>query len=279
VPSETIDRDDLARQGMPLVGHCVTSVAARVPRHVRHDELVSAGLLGLAQAARSWDPDRGVGFEHYARQRIHGALLDELRGRDWASRSVRRDGRQLNIVSDELAGRLGRAPADAEVAHELGVSTGEVQRIRDDVGRAVVLHLDAFADDDGGDALLGTSDDPAQRLLGQEMRGYLRDAVIALPERLRKVMVEYFFEERPMQEIAQDLGVTVSRVSQMRAQALTLMREGIAAQFAGDPVYEPVDRTARKQAAYAAAIAAASTPSARISSSGPGVLERLQAVR
>ncbi len=261
------------RDAMPLVGYCVTSVAARVPRHVRHDDLVSAGLLGLAQAAKSWDPAHGVSFEHFARRRIEGALLDELRSRDWASRAARQDTRRLHVVTEELTGRLGRNPETAEVAKELGVTTDDVTRIRDDVRRSTVLHLDAFEPGTGGtDALADEpSADPVNQLLGQEMRGYLRDAVHTLPERLRKVVVDYFFEDRPMKEIAEDLGVTISRVSQLRAEAIKLLRDGINAQF-DDDRGQDVDlrpseqsRVQKRKAEYYAAISSASDFATRVS--------------
>lgn len=229
--ADGVDREALVRAAMPLVGYCAKSVAARVPRHVRHDDLVSAGLLGLAQAARTWDPAHGVRFEHYARRRIEGALLDELRSRDWASRSARQDTRRLHVVTEELTGRLGRKPATSEVAEELGVTTTDVERIRGDVHRATVLHLDALEPGTVGSD--PRSDEPAadpmDQVLGAELRGQLRDAVCTLPDRLRKVVVEYFFEDRPMRAIAEDLGVTVSRVSQMRAEAIKLLRHGISA--------------------------------------------------
>lgn len=275
------DRDaeeEMVRAAIPLVTHCVASVAARVPRHVRPDELVSAGLLGLAQAAKSWDADRGTPFEHYARQRIKGALLDELRGRDWASRSARHDGRRLRTVTEELTSRLRRAPADDEVAAELGITPADVVGIRNDLERSVVLHLDGMVDQGHAGGVLADepSTDPANHVLGREMNSYLHDAVLALPERLRKIMVEYFFEERPMQEIADDLGITVSRVSQLRAQAIRQMREGLEAQFAEAPVapVRPIGRLDRKRADYAASIAASSTSASRVSSSTPGLLER-----
>lgn len=274
--NELAATEDMIRAAMPLVTHCVASVSARVPSHVRPDELVSAGLLGLAQAAKSWEAERGVPFEHYARQRIKGALLDELRGRDWASRSARHDGRRLRAVTEELTGRLRRAPADTEVAAELGVTPADVVDIRNDLERAVVLHLDGMVDQGVGALSDAPTADPAQQVLGREMNAYLHDAVLALPERLRKIMVEYFFEERPMQEIADELGITVSRVSQLRAQAIRLMREGLEAQFAEaeEAPVRPLGRAERKRAEYAASIASASTCAARVSSSSPGLLER-----
>src|SRR3546814_15540031 len=95
-------------------------MAGRVPRHVLRDDLVSAGMLGLAQAAKSWDPERGVTFERYARTRIQGALLDELRGRDWASRSVRANAPRLREVSDEIAARTGGPATPKELAWAMG---------------------------------------------------------------------------------------------------------------------------------------------------------------
>lgn len=273
-PVEGVDREALVRDAMPLVGYCVSAVAARVPRHVRHDDLVSAGLLGLAQAAKMWDPARGVGFEHFARLRIQGALLDELRSRDWASRSARQDGRRLHVATEELTGRLGRQPEIGEVARTLGISEQDVVRIRDDVQRSTVLHLDAFEPGTGGSDSLADdgSADPVHQLLGREMRGYLHDAVEALPERLRKVVVEYFFEERPMKDIAEDLGVTISRVSQLRSEAVKLLRDGINAQFEdSDPVPTEQPAAADRKAHYYAAIAAASDYATRLSTTAPAV--------
>lgn len=281
-----VDREELVRSAMPLVGYCVTSVAARVPRHVRHDDLVSAGMLGLAQAAKTWEPERGVSFEHFARRRIEGALLDELRSRDWASRSARQDTRRLHVVTEELTGRLGRSPETAELAKELGVTDRDVERIRDDVRRSTVLHLDAFEPGTGGSDTLADEpgSDPISQLLGAEMRGYLRDAVSTLPERLRKVVVEYFFEDRPMKEIADDLGVTISRVSQLRAEAITLLRDGINAQFDNDGDQSQASKPApksgaeRKKAEYYAAISSASDFATRLAGTPSPLAARIAQV-
>lgn len=267
--TEDIDREELVREALPIVGYCVTSLAARVPRHVPHDDLVSAGMFGLAQAAKSWDPARGVPFKHFARRRIEGALLDELRGRDWASRSVREGTRRLQSATEQLTNRLGRSPSEKELAAELGVSIDEVAEIRDDVRRSVVLHLDGFdASSNVGERIAGPiGTDPVDDLLGRELCGYLRDAVTTLPDRLRKVVVEYFLEERPMKDIAEDLGVTISRVSQLRAEAIQLLRKGINAQFDEHPV---ATKSARSHKAdYYAAIASASDFATRLSGPAP----------
>lgn len=273
--------EQLVQCGLPLVHHLVADVARRVPRSVPREDLASAGMLGLAQAARMWDASRGVSFECYARARIRGAILDELRSRDWASRSVRAESRQLLRATEELTTELGRAPSAGELADRLQVSEATLQRLTDDIHRATVLSFDTTITEIAGTGATTPGEEgPSEALLACELRAYLSDAVVALPERLRKVVVEYFFEERPMQDIADDLGVTESRVSQMRAEALALLKDGINSQL--DPEQVPdlgVDhgRVGKRKAAYYAAVAAASDFRTRISADAPSLPQRIAA--
>jgi RNA polymerase sigma factor for flagellar operon FliA len=260
--------EQLVRDHLPLVQHAVAGVIGRVPQHVSRDDLESAALLGLAQAARSFDSTRGIAFEHHAANRVRGALLDELRGADWASRSVRARGRRLQQASDELTVRLGRAPSQAEVAAELGVEPEVVRKLEDDVHRATVLNYDSIVSDGEIEDLLPAGGEPPdQVLVKRERLSYLVDAISALPARLRTVVTGYFFEERPMQEIAGELGVTESRVSQLRSEALVLLRDGLNAHLDPDVLpaeAHPDGRVARRKAAYYAAIGAASDYRARL---------------
>src|SRR5437762_7683452 len=128
--------DALVRQHLPLVHHVVADMIARVPRHIPRDELTSAALFGLVQAARAYDPSRGVSFDRYARRRMQGALLDELRSRDWASRGVRAAARKVRSVTDELTVSLGRTPTDVEAGAAAGLSPHQVSRLNDDGHRA-----------------------------------------------------------------------------------------------------------------------------------------------
>lgn len=261
-----VDVDELCRAHVPLVHFEVRSISSRLPAHVFTDDLVSAGMAALVMAARSFDASLGVPFGRYAVRRIRGALLDELRSADWATRSLRSKVRRRDVVHDELAARLGRRPSVAEVAAQMGVSVAELERVDADLHGSVVLRLDVITDSSAGggvDALLPSSSaTPESVLVARERQAYLRDAVEALPERLAAVVRGCFFEDRPMRELADELGVTESRISQMRAEALRLLRDGLNSQLAPELVEAPANAggaVARRKAAYYAQIAARSS--------------------
>jgi RNA polymerase sigma factor for flagellar operon FliA len=282
-PERHPGEDDLVRAHLGLANQAVHELARRLPAHVNRDDLLSAALLGLAQAARSWDPQRGASFERHAATRIRGALLDELRDSDWASRSVRSRARRLQQAGEELTGRLGRTPTQAELASELGTDPEAVRKLVSDVHRATVLNYESIVSDGEADDLLPSGERaPDHVLVDRERRAYLADAVLALPERLRAVVLGYFFQERPMLEIAAELGVTESRVSQLRAEALILLRDGLNAQLDPDTLpaeSRPDGRLARRRAAYHAAIAARSDFRARLDAAPRPLLERAAEAR
>jgi RNA polymerase sigma factor for flagellar operon FliA len=250
--------EDIVREHLPLVGHLVREMLGRVPAHVNRDDLTSAGLAALAGAAKGYDPTRGTPFGSFATVRIRGALLDELRGLDWASRSVRSRARRIETASSELTATLGRTPTEAELADSLGVPVTELHSAADDVQRAVVLSLQGFAAGTAEDMVPERAHGPEDILLHREKLGYLHQAIAALPARLRTVVEHYFLDERPMADIAADLGVTESRVSQLRAEALTLLKDGMNSQL--DPTQitgqeRPEGCVARRRATYYADIA------------------------
>jgi RNA polymerase sigma factor for flagellar operon FliA len=220
-------REDIVQKHMPLVGHLVREMLARVPAHVNRDDLMSAGYAALVGAARGFDDERGVPFARFAAARVRGALLDELRGLDWASRSVRQRARRTDAARQELTAQLGRTPTVPEVADRLGCTTEDIESADDDVQRAVIFSLQGFATAGAEDVVTEPSAGPEELLIRRERLGYLRHAIESLPERLRVVVQGYFFDERPMAQIAEDLGVTESRVSQLRAEALALLRDGL----------------------------------------------------
>jgi RNA polymerase sigma factor for flagellar operon FliA len=261
------DATALVEANLPLVHHVVLQVAGHFPRHVDRQELARAGALGLVEAAQRFDPSRGVPFDRFAARRIRGAILDAVRAVDWAPRSVRALGRELEAVEQELANQRGTQPSADEIASAMGVGASDLASIRDRVYRSVVLALEhavAGQGDDGEAMVLGdvladrTVIEPAESLEARELLGYLRDAIGLLPERHRTVIVGYFLDNRTSLGLADDLQVTESRISQIRSEALEMLRTGIDAQYAPAADAVPAGRTARRKAEYATAIQGAS---------------------
>lgn len=261
----TAEVSALVEDNLALVHHVVFQVAVQFPRHVERGELVNAGVIGLVEAASRYDRTRGVPFNRFASQRIRGAIIDAVRAADWAPRSVRRLARRLDAVEQQLAGRLGRPPNLRETAREMDMDPEDLHALRDRIFRSVVLAFEHVVSDVGEDeltlveVLADEGREPGAELENRELKAYLRQAVVHLPDRHRLVVVGYFVEERSSEELAQFLGVTESRVSQMRSEALGMMRRGIEAQYAGPgstgPRIEAPARSAglvgRRRAAYA----------------------------
>lgn len=256
--------DDLVLANLALVGYHVNEVLHRVPPSVSRDDLASAGSLALVLAARSFDPESGVPFARYAALRIKGAILDELRAMDWASRGARRRAREYTTASEQLRAQLGRQPSREELAAALGTDVAGVDEARLDAERRV-LRLDA-----PGSVLADVVPDPAStpedQVLSDERLHWMRAAVTTLPERLRAVVVGLYFDDRSIADLAAELGVTESRISQLRTEALGLLRDGMNAGL--DPAL--VSATARpggvaerrRQAYFAAVAARAAMPAA-----------------
>lgn len=245
---------------MVLVDHVVRKVSGSFPGFVDRQELMSAGRLGLTEAASRYDFDRDIPFAPYATRRIKGAVLDLLRSQDWVPRSIRDTARRADQATGALGGRLGRSPEDSEVAAAIGVGVDDLRATRSAVAHGTVTTLDAGGGDDGdGDVserLTDLSATSTEELLEQaELHGYLRAALEHLPERLRIIVVGHYVEGRSLDELATLLGVTPSRVSQLRADAVEILRDGIEAQFVPTPEDRPKGRVAIRQATYASAIA------------------------
>ncbi len=280
---ESSDVDALVVANLPLVGHCVGEVMSRVPSHVDRDDLAGAGVEGLLQAARSWRPETGVPFTAHARTRVRGAIVDELRATDWASRAARSRARQAADTTETLTAALGRTPSVDEVADAMGVAPGHVHRVRAETHRSYLTSLeevDASPDSSRSvqDSLRDPGLSPEDHVVLAEHLGRLRRAVDLLPERVREAVRGHYLDEEPMASIAARLGVTESRVSQLRAEGVALLRVALEQAAAADletaaqatgPEPAPVTPGLpalpvqggrvpnRREAAYAAAVASA----------------------
>jgi RNA polymerase sigma factor for flagellar operon FliA len=269
----------LIREHMYLVGYAVAQLSTRIPRHVNRDDLESAGMAALAAAARGFDPERGVRFDRYANTRIKGALLDELRRADWATRSVRARARQVAAVTEKLTPVLGRSPRPVEIAGALGWDPRDVIEVAENVSRAVVLTFDGMTSEGISVGESVPSDDltPDMEIEENEKRGYLVDAVASLPERLRQVIIGSFLEDKTMATLAEEIGVTESRISQMRTEALALLKVGLEDRLdpsEEDETSEPKNsrrphpnavRAEARRNAYRKAVAERSTTNDRLS--------------
>lgn len=249
---------ELAGGALALVDRVVAHISGSFPAHVDRNELRRAGALGLVEAARRWDPDRGVPFEAYAALRIRGAVLDAVRAADWLPRPVRAMARRLDAAEQALVARLGRRPDERELTELLGVEVAEIRRIRALVARLAPIALDgpaAGADEDTRlvDLVADVREhEPDELLEHRELLGYLHDAVDLLSERHRRVILGIFFDGRTSVDLAGELGVTESRVSQLRSEAIAQLRWGISSQYGRSS-----DRGSERREDYAAAIARA----------------------
>ncbi len=235
-----MDRAGLERlieEHLPMVKIIALKIAARLPRSIDLDDLVHAGVLGLVDAARRFDPGQGVKFASYASPRVRGAILDELRHLDWASRSLRRKIREVENAFGDLERRLGRPPAEEEVAAAAGMALVDFHRLLDDAkGMATGVYRFARLDD----AALGdeqrvryfddpASQEPALELEREQMKKLLAGLVAALPEKEKLVLHLYYMEDLNLKEIAAVLSLTESRISQIRTSAILRLRGRIAA--------------------------------------------------
>jgi RNA polymerase sigma factor for flagellar operon FliA len=226
------DRNTVIEQHLPLVRHIVGRMMIHLPSHICGDDLFSAGVIGLIQAVDRYNSDRGANLKTYCTLRIRGAILDELRRQDWVPRSVHREARRLAEAQATVAQRLGREPSVDEVADELGCSVEEFHDLTDRVKPISFLSLqEPVLGSEGGDPLLKeeTLADPngvdaVQEVLGDEDRRILREQLAQLPRQQTQVLSLYYLEDLRLKEIAQILGLTESRVSQIHTLAISRLR-------------------------------------------------------
>lgn len=227
-------RDALLRENLSLVHHVARQLARGLADEANLDELVSAGTMGLMSALESFDVARNLAFSTFAVPRIRGAILDELRRQDHVPRSVRRKTRSIAAAREALTGTLGRPPQSRELAAALGVDAPTLWRWQADVEGARQVPLDRQGPSRDGVAaspaeLLGNGDELTDERLGREEAVVrLREALATLRDQERTVLSLYYFEELKAREIAEVMGVSESRISQIRSKALAQLRGVLA---------------------------------------------------
>jgi RNA polymerase sigma factor for flagellar operon FliA len=226
-------RDQLLMEHLPTVRYLARRIHERLPQHVELDDLISAGVVGLIDAFSKFDHTKQVQFKSYAQFRIRGAILDSLRTLDWSPRELRRKGRAVEEAIRTATHKLGRVPAEQEIAREMDLGLKEYQQLLGELKGLEIGSLHMERTEDSGDeeiAYLPASpdDDPLFRCLQGEMKQRLIDAIEELPEKERMVLTLYYYEELTMKEIGLTLGVVESRVSQIHSAAVVRLRVALA---------------------------------------------------
>ncbi|MFC7368516.1 MULTISPECIES: RNA polymerase sigma factor FliA [Vreelandella] len=219
-----IKQSELLTQYMPLVRRQALTLQVRLPASIELDDLIQAGMVGLLEALGRFDASQGATFATFASQRIRGAMMDELRTRDWLPRSVRRSARAVDDAVRRLEQRLGRAPEESEIARDLDMPLNEYQQLLNDTNSGQLLPFEELVADGGEPAKADANNLPFDQLLDQQQRQSLIDAIEALPEREKLLMALYYQEEMNLKEVGAVLGVTESRVSQLHSQAISRLR-------------------------------------------------------
>jgi len=218
--------DELVNQHAPLVKRIAYHLMNRLPPNVQADDLIQAGMIGLLEASRNYDPSQGASFETYAGIRIRGAMLDEIRRSDWTPRSVHRKARVVAEAMRTIENEYGRDARDVEVAEELGMNLKEYHAILQDASGCRIFSLDELAA--VGDVMRGEAGGvhagPYEGLQKDAFKEALAQEIAGLPERERLVMALYYDEELNLREIGQILGVSESRVCQIHSQAALRLR-------------------------------------------------------
>ncbi|MGI9596581.1 MAG: sigma-70 family RNA polymerase sigma factor [Acidimicrobiales bacterium] len=234
---------------VPLVEHIVNRVAANLPASHSRDDLVQTGIMGLITATVRFDPDQGTAFSTFAGRRIEGAVIDMLRRADWAPRSVRTMERRMATAEDR---RTALQSASVErLSRELGCDAAQIHQLRNDIAKARLDSLDRpVGSEDAAVPLSATIIDQRERAEDivdrQELLGYLRDGVSLLPERHRVVVIGYYFEGQSITDLGVLLGVSQSRASQIKDEALKLLRKSIQGVYQ-EPGTKPTPMSSRQR--------------------------------
>jgi RNA polymerase sigma factor for flagellar operon FliA len=229
---DTKDRDALVLRYMGLVRYIVNRTAASLPPSVARDDLMSVGTMGLITAVDRFDASRGVAFETFARPRIYGALLDELRSQDWLPRSLRQKAKKVDAAYQRLQVRKGSQVSEVEVAEELEISVHEVRLLVSQVLGMSFQSLDSAVSEGGENKeirLIDTIEDhrgrnPNHELASRQLSEILIDTIKNLPRQERLVIILYYYERLTLKEIGAILHLSESRISQIHSKAVTKLR-------------------------------------------------------
>jgi RNA polymerase sigma factor for flagellar operon FliA len=229
------DRERLILEHLPQVRLIARRIQERLPDNISLDDLVSTGIIGLISAIDNFDPGHNVKLKTYAEYKIRGAILDSLRGLDWAPRQKRRRAKQIEAAIAVAEQRLQRSPTEDEIADQLGISMDEYHAWLVEIRGLNIASLECAGYDQGKDLLHYIADGqdnlPSTLLERSELERLLAKHIGEIPEIERTVLSLYYHEELTLREIAQIVNLHESRISQLKSQAILRLRSHLAAQW------------------------------------------------
>ena len=224
--AEPSDENAAVLQHIGLVHKTALHIKARLPDHVELEELVQIGMVGLLEAAKSYDASQGADLGTFASKRIRGAILDEVRKRSPLSRTDSSNIKAEEQVIEQFMAKHGRPPNASEVASELDTSLEDYQKQRD---RSQKFRTTSLAElEEGGHAPVSESDSPEEQVEAVETREWLAREITELPEREQIVLSLYYNDEMNLKEIGAIIGVSESRVSQILTKVVGKLRDRVA---------------------------------------------------
>ena len=224
-------REELIIKYVPLVKNIVGRIAAKLPIDLADkEELINVGIMGLISSLEKFDKTRNVQFETYASFRIRGAVLDELRAKDWVPRATRSKDNKLENAMASLKKKLGRSPTEEEIAEQLGISLDDYFKLLDDAKCIPLIstedlpadYMERYSREDIMEEI--SEGNPLNLILNMETRNKLKSAIDQLPKKERLVLSLYYYEELTMKEAGRVMDLTESRVCQLHAQAVLRLR-------------------------------------------------------
>lgn len=232
------ERERLILEHIPQVRLIARKIHERVPESICFDDLLSAGVVGLIHAIDNFDPRQNVKLKTYAEFRIRGAILDSLRQTDWAPRLKRKQAREFETAIGRAEQRLGRVPEEAEIAAELSLTVGQYREKLTEMEALNIAELEFVRDDNDLPAVLkyaSTPDEaaPDSTLERAELERIIATAIDRIPKVEKTVLSLYFYEELTLREIAQIMGIHLSRVSQIKSQAILRLRTAMEKNWPG----------------------------------------------
>jgi RNA polymerase sigma factor for flagellar operon FliA len=230
---EKAHREQLILEHLPQVYYIARRVHERLPQQVPFEDLVHAGVIGLIEAVRGFDPTKSVPFKSYAKFRIRGAILDSIREMDWGSRRLRHKGRQIEEAISALSKRLGRQPAEEEIAKELDISIEELFATANRIDGAILVgqQVGSVYDDSESQDLIESApsrdENPFELCMRTEVKEKLAEVIGGLSEKEQMVISLYYKEELTMKEIGIVMQLVESRISQIHSMALAKLRAAL----------------------------------------------------